>query len=183
MTLAELVAGVIAHLATAGVPYMITGSLASAYHGVPRATRDLDLVIDPDAASLERLVAGLATTGFYVDADAAHAALRDRSQFNVIGDDAMKVDLIIRRDRPFSVEEFGRRQPADVLGTPGFIATIEDMIVVKLEWAAATGSERQLRDVVGMLDVGGYAIDRGYVERWVALLGLVDTWRKVHPRT
>ena len=179
MTFAELVAAALAHLERAGIPHMVTGSIASTYYGEARATRDLDIVIDPTAAALDRLVADLVNSGFYVDAEAARSALQARTQFNAIGLDASKIDFIIRRNRPFSVEEFGRRRPADLLGTPGWIATVEDMVVAKLEWAAATDSERQLRDVAGMLAVGGDGVDRDYVVRWVEALGLWDVWRRV----
>jgi hypothetical protein len=179
VTFAELVAAALAYLDVAGIPYMVTGSIASTYYGEARATRDLDVVIDPTAAKLDRLVASLAGAGFYVDAEAARSALEDRTQFNAIGPDASKIDFIIRRNRPFSVEEFERRRPADLLGTPGWIATVEDMVVAKLEWAAATDSERQLRDVAGMLAVGGGDIDRQYIVRWVDALGLRQAWRRV----
>ena len=120
---------------------MVTGSIASSYYGEPRATRDLDIVIDPDVDSLDVLVDGLAADGFYVDRDAAHDALDHRAQFNAIGPDALKVDFMIRKRRPFSVEEFERRQPADLLGTAGFVASAEDLIVAKLEWAAESESD------------------------------------------
>ncbi|MEO7664087.1 MAG: hypothetical protein ABIV26_03105 [Candidatus Limnocylindrales bacterium] len=176
MTLAKLIAEAVRALNAAAVPYMVTGSLASTFHGEPRATRDLDIVIAPDAAALEHLVAGLQAAGFYVDPDAARDALQRHSSFNAIGDDAMKIDFIIRRERPFSRQEFERRQAVDLLGTPGYIATAEDMIIAKLEWAAATDSERQIRDVSGILAVTGDAIDRPYVERWVAALHLEAVW-------
>ena len=179
MTFAELIAMALAHLERAGIPYMVTGSVASTYHGEARATRDLDIVIDPSTAELDRLVADLMAAGLYVDPEAARSALDDRTQFNVIGPDASKIDFIIRRDRPFSLEEFERRRPADLLGTPGWIATVEDMVVAKLEWAAATDSERQLRDVAGMLAVGGAEVDREYIARWVDAMGLHQVWRKV----
>jgi hypothetical protein len=179
VTFAELLASALVHLERAAIPYMVTGSIASTYHGEARATRDLDIVIDPSAAALDRLVADLVAAGFYVDAEAARSALQARTQFNAIGPDASKIDFIIRRNRPFSVEEFGRRRPADLLGTPGYIATVEDMIVAKLEWAVATDSERQLRDVAGMLAVAGDDVDRDYVVRWVDALGLSDVWRRV----
>jgi hypothetical protein len=158
---------------------MVTGSIASTYHGEARATRDLDIVIDPSAAALDRLVADLVAAGFHVDGEAARSALQARTQFNAIGPDASKIDFIVRRNRPFSIEEFGRRRPADLLGTPGYIATVEDMVVAKLEWAAATDSERQLRDVAGMLAVGGDDVDRDYIVRWVEALGLREVWRRV----
>ena len=158
---------------------MLTGSLASTYHGEPRATRDLDLVIDPAPDALERLVDGLEADGFHVDREAARTALRDRTQFNAIGEAATKIDFIIRKDRPFSVEEFGRRRRVELLGTSGFIATAEDLIVAKLEWAAQTGSERQRRDIAGMLAVAGNAIDEAYLMRWITALGLTDAWTDV----
>jgi hypothetical protein len=178
LTFAELLADVIARLDRAGVPYMVTGSLASSYHGEPRASRDVDIVIDPTPQGLKGLVDGLADAGYYVDREAALEALALRSQFNAVGGDASKIDFIIRRDRPFSIEEFRRREPADLLGTAGFLATAEDLILAKLEWAAASGSDRQLRDVAGILAVAD-DLDEAYVDRWAVALGVTEAWRQV----
>lgn len=60
----------------------------------------------------------------------------------------------------------------------GWIASPEDTIVAKLEWAAVSGSERQLTDVAAMLDIGGDSLDLAYVRRWVAELGLQDGWSR-----
>ena len=158
---------------------MLTGSIASSWYGEPRATQDLDVIVDPSSAALDRLVDGLQADGWYVDRDAAVAALLDRTQFNAIGPDAFKVDLIVRRDRPFSAAEFDRRQPADVLGTPTFLPTVEDMVIAKLEWAQATDSDRQLRDVRGMVAVAGSDLDRTYLNGWVQHLGLEGMWERV----
>jgi hypothetical protein len=177
MTFGDVLAVVVRLLNQADVPFMVTGSLASSYHGEPRSTRDIDIVIDPSPTDLDRLVEGLQASGFYVDPGAARDALASRSQFNAIGRDADKVDFIIRRDRPFSIEEFARRQPADLLGTPAFVTTPEDLIVAKLEWAAASGSERQLDDVAGILAIST-ALDERYIDRWVRALNLGDPWRR-----
>ena len=67
MTFADLIRTVLAHLETAAIPYMVTGSVASSYYGEPRATRDLDVVIEPDQRSLEDLLDRLTDDGFYVD--------------------------------------------------------------------------------------------------------------------
>jgi hypothetical protein len=178
VTFAELLASVIERLERAGIPYMVTGSLASSYHGEPRATRDVDIVVDPEAEALARLVDDLEASGFYIDRDVALGALADRSQFNAIGPDATKVDFIIRRDRPFSREEFSRRQPADLLGTAGYVTTAEDLVLAKLEWAAASGSERQLADVAGILAIAG-PLDTAYIDRWAVVLGVEDAWRRL----
>ena len=183
MTIGDLLATAIAALETAGIPYMVTGSLASSYHGEPRATRDIDMVIDPDAEQMDRLVDALQNAGLYVDREAANAACNDRSQFNAIADGAAKVDFIVRRERPFSIEEFARRQPADLLGTPGFIVSVEDLVIAKLEWASGSGSELQVRDVISMLEIGDSAIDRRYIEQWVARLGLEEIWGRISSLT
>ena len=177
MNLAALLAGTVAHLEQADVPYMITGSVASSYHGEPRATRDLDIVIDPDPAGIARLVEEIRAAGLYVDRDAALRALDDRAQFNAIdATTGWKVDFLIRKDRPLSREEFGRRARANLLGTLAWIASPEDTVIAKLEWAVASGSDRQLRDVAAMLEVGGESLDLAYVDRWVAGLGLDVAW-------
>jgi hypothetical protein len=178
VTFAELLSDVIGRLDLAGVPYMVTGSLASSYHGEPRATRDADIVIDPTPQSLTRLVQSLVEGNYYVDADAADEALRTRPQFNAVADDATKIDFIVRKDRAFSIEEFRRRQRADLLGTIGFVATAEDLVIAKLEWAAASDSERQLRDAAGIVAVA-HGLDETYIDRWAAILGVTDAWRAI----
>jgi hypothetical protein len=179
VSLAALLGGTITRLERAGVAYMITGSVASSYHGQPRATRDLDIVIDPDPGGLDRLVGELEAAGWYVDAEAAHRALAERTQFNAIdATTGWKVDFLVRKDRPFSREELGRRTRANLLGKPAWIASPEDTIIAKLEWAVASGSERQLVDVAAMLDIGDESLDRVHIERWVADLGLHAAWRR-----
>jgi hypothetical protein len=180
MTLGALLAAIGERLAAAGIPYMVTGSVASSFHGEPRATRDIDIVIEASPEALDSFVQGLAPDQFYVDLDAARSALADRSQFNVIETaSGWKVDLMIRKERPFSIEEFARRRAAELLGTPTFVATAEDLVIAKLEWAKAAGSERQLRDVAAILAVSGDAMDYPYMEGWVAALGLREGWSQV----
>jgi len=90
-----------------------------------------------------------------------------------------KVDLMIRKDRPFAVEEFARRQSAELLGAPTFVISAEDLVIAKLEWAKAAESERQLRDVSGILAVSGDVLDIPYGERRVAALELDEQWSQV----
>lgn len=163
------------------IPYMVAGSVASSHHGRPRATNDADVVIDPTPEALDQLVAALAADGYYVDAEVARRALRTRRLFNVIDPaSAFKIDLIIRKERPFSREEFARRVRQDFAGLSIHLATAEDTILAKLEWARkAGGSERQLEDVAGILQVSGASLDRAYIESWAETLGVSDLWRQV----
>jgi hypothetical protein len=172
------VVGILEHL---GVPYMVTGSVATSYHGRPRATHDADIVLDPTPGQLEALIQELDRAGFYVDPDGAHEALRLRRQFNAIETQfASKVDLIVKKDRPFSHEEFARRQVVDLPFTAGVaLVSPEDAVLSKLEWARRSGeSERQLRDAAGVVELNP-SLDRAYVDRWAAALGVSDLWRRI----
>lgn len=172
-------ATIVTELRRFGIPHMLAGSFASSYHGDPRTTQDIDLVIDPTRDALERFVAGLDPERFYVSAEAAREAFEARGQFNVVLlDSGWKVDLIPRKDRPFSRSEFERRQTAEIAGVEVSVATAEDTIVAKLEWARAGESERQIRDVVGILELSGESLDRRYIERWVEELELRALWER-----
>jgi hypothetical protein len=178
VSLAELLVSTIRALETAGIDYMLTGSLASTFHGEPRATRDIDVVIDASATGLETLLDRLHADGMYVDDLAARTALRDRGQFNAVGSDA-KVDFIIRKDTPFSRAEFDRRQRVQLPWVQASVVTAEDLILAKLAWARETDSERQLRDIAGMVSAAGDDLDRAYVDAWAARLGVGELWRKL----
>lgn len=178
----EVTALMVRLLDEARVPYMVAGSIASSHHGRPRMTQDVDIVIDPDARALAGLVAAIEAAGLYVDAGRAADALAQRRQFNAIDPaSGMKVDLILRKDRAFSREEFSRARPGRLAGgTEVRLASPEDVILSKLEWARrAGGSERQLKDAEGIVTVQGAALDRDHVDRWAAVLGVSDLWHQV----
>jgi hypothetical protein len=183
MTPQALLSAIVAILEDLAIAHMVVGSFASTAHGEPRSTHDLDLVIDPTADQLVQLVARLDPDRFYVDPEAAREARRRRTMFNVIEiATAWKVDLIIRKARPFSVEELARRRKTTILGLDVATATPEDTIISKLEWAKQGGSDRQLDDIAGILRVRGAELDVAYVERWVAELDLADAWQRAQAR-
>jgi acetolactate synthase regulatory subunit len=177
----ESLARIVGILESAGIAYMVAGSFASSHHGRPRITHDADVVIDPSPATLERLVGALTAAGFYVDATRAQDALRARRQFNAIDNaSAFKIDLIIRKNRAFSEEEFRRRTDVELLpGVSAAIATAEDTVVSKLEWARKAGeSEKQLADAAGIVEVSK-SLDRDYIQRWSKELGVLDLWERI----
>ena len=151
MSTADTIRWLVGALEQAAIPYMVVGSFASSFHGRPRTTHDLDVVIDPTSASFEAFLRSLDEDRFHVDLDVASDALRRRSMFNVIDSQTgWKVD----------------------------IASAEDVVVAKLEWASASGSERQLDDVRGVLAATGDRFDFAYVTSWAETLGLADIWAR-----
>lgn len=180
----QALADVLALLHRLGIPFMLTGSVAASYHGRPRATHDVDVVIDPTPSQLAALVTELESAGFYVDSESATRALGARTKFNAIETrNACKIDLIVRRDRPFSEEEFRRRLIVDLDFAKSVpIVTPEDAILSKLEWARAAGdSDRQLTDAAGVLALNPQ-LDRLYVQRWARELGVDDLWTQISGR-
>lgn len=162
-----------------GIPYMVVGSFASTVYGEPRSTRDLDVVIDPSHEQMDQLLGTIDLDRYYVDPDVAREALRRRSMFNVIEiATAWKLDLIIRKARPFSVEELQRRRVTRILGIAVATATAEDTIIAKLEWAKQGASDRQLEDVAGIMRVRGHDLDIGHIEHWVTELALAVEWQR-----
>jgi Nucleotidyl transferase of unknown function (DUF2204) len=164
-------------LEASGVSYMLTGSLASSMYGIPRATNDIDLVIAPSAEQLRSVVQMFQRLGFTVAPEAATEAWRNRTQFNVIDfARGLKADLILRKDRDFSIAEFDRRQTHEVEGVRLTLATPEDVILAKLEWAKIGESERQLNDAAGMIKMQSGKLDVAYIENWVERLSLDRQW-------
>lgn len=84
MTVQQLLKRLIAALDAFGIPYMVTGSYASSFHGMPRATRDIDVIIMPTRDQLTNFIQQLPDTSYYSSLEDAIEALRRRSQFNVI---------------------------------------------------------------------------------------------------
>jgi len=177
LSLQELLAAVTEALQHAGVPYMVVGSLASTFHGEPRATQDIDIVIDPQPQQLADLITSFDSDTFYVGD--GHAALASRGMFNVIDvAGGWKIDFIVRKDRAFSKLEMTRRIEAEVLGVRVFVATAEDTVVAKLEWAATSGSERQRADAAAVIAVSGDMFDWDHLWRWADALGLTEHLRR-----
>ena len=172
-----------AWLEASRIPYMVVGSFASTFHGEPRTTRDLDIVVDPSAEALEAFLERIDLDAFYVDLDTARDALRRRTMFNIVDmNTAWKIDLVIRKDRAFSIEELSRRSPARIVDVDVPIASAEDTILSKLEWAKDSGSDRQITDVAGILHLREDTLDRAYLEKWIDELGLRDVWHRTLAR-
>ena len=185
MTLAEPIAitlQVTQALDKLGVAYLVGGSLASSVHGIPRSTEDIDLLIELPGRLVDALVTEL-SPAFYVDRDMILDALGRRASFNILELRTMfKVDLFVSDQSPLLVEEMARRQRVE-LGDPPrvvYVCSAEDIVVQKLDWyeKGARSSDRQWRDIIGVLTIRGPALDLAYIRRWAAALRLGDLCEK-----
>jgi len=156
----------------AGIPYMVAGSMGSSVHGQPRATQDLDAVINPTEDQLASFLA-LLGQDYYVSRDAALEAFRRRTMFNIIDlARGWKADLIFRKDRPFSRQEFERRRQIEALGQRLWVVSPEDTILSKLEWMKGRESDVQYSDVLGVAVAQREDLDLEYLQKWARELGV-----------
>ena len=164
---------------TLGIPWIVGGSVASSIHGIPRATQDIDLVADIRRVHAKRLADALEAE-FYVDEDAILDAVLRRASFNLVHLDTMtKVDIFVPKGDPLSTAQIRRRQFVQVGATPAEslpVLSAEDVILQKLRWyeAGQRVSERQWRDVLGVLKVRAGALDEDYLRQQAADAGLGD---------
>jgi len=134
-------------------------------------------------ATLANLTQLLSSEGYYVSLAAAKEASAHEGQSNAIDPaSGWKVYFIIRKNRPFSISEFQRRARAVALGMELYLATREDLVVAKLEWAKKGEPELQLSDVRAIVRTAGPGFEWEYVDRWVGELVFGDQWDAARPR-
>lgn len=170
-------------LESCGVRYLVGGSLASAVSGEPRSTLDVDLVVELTEKDVDRLVSALGD-GFHADRDSIRRAVRDRSSANVIHyGTAIKVDLFMTGGSPLDGQQMDRRQRVPVATDPDawlFVYTPEDILLQKLRWYRMGNevSDRQWRDVLGIILVQGDRLARGYLMAGAEVLDVSDLLRR-----
>jgi hypothetical protein len=153
----------------AGIPYMLTGSMAMNYYAQPRMTRDIDVVVALAATDVESVLR-LFGVEYYVSGESVRESVARESMFNLIHlESVIKVDCIVRKSSAYRRGEFDRRQKITILDFTTWIVSKEDLIISKLFWAKDSHSEVQLRDVKNLLAT---RFDAPYVERWTRELGL-----------
>jgi len=162
-----------------GIPYLIGGSLASALYGMVRTTQDADLVAEMRIEHVQPFVAALQDE-FYVDDEMMVEAIQRNSSFNIIHRESMfKVDVFIPRPRPFLRSQLDRAQKQTFrfeTEVSARFSSPEDTILSKLEWYRMGGevSERQWRDVLGVLKTRAGELDLDYLRKWADELHVDD---------
>jgi hypothetical protein len=156
--------------------------MATVAYGEPRSTLDIDVVVRLELDQIEKLRA-LFPRDFYFDTDSARTAVGCAGQFNVIDPSSgLKIDFFVEGDHieRRQIDE-ARRLPAGADLTARF-SPPEELILKKLEYYRAGGSDKHLRDVTGILRVSAEAVDRSKVEREAERLGLAELWSEVSRR-
>lgn len=172
----EVLLEVVAILERLGVPYYLGGSYASGMHGVPRSTRDADLVVEMSAAQAHDFTIALGTS-YYADADMMTSSIKSGISFNIVHlSTQFKIDFYPVGTSRLRKSEMERRSRQPLGGREVFLATAEETLLAKLSWFREGGevSDRQWGDIIGIIEVQGDRLDRVYLERWARDIGVAD---------
>lgn len=165
------------------IPYLIGGSLASTLYGMVRTTQDSDVIADMHPEHIQPFVAAL-QDDFYIDEEMIAGSIEHKSSFNIIHRNSLfKVDVFVPRPRPYYQSQLAhvRRQTFSLgVEISANFAGPEDTILSKLEWFRMGGevSERQWRDVQGILKIQAGNLDMDYLNEWAKNLGISDLSNK-----
>jgi len=150
------------------IPYLVTGGIAVAAWGRVRATFDIDIVIEIEKTKISSLVQAIKTiykTG-YIDKEMAEEAIETEGEFNFIQPETgLKVDFWIKKENPFSKNEFARRVPQQIGEYKVYFVSPEDLILQKLQWYKMSEVSKHLEDIESILKIS--KIDLKYIKEWI----------------
>jgi hypothetical protein len=175
MTADDALVAMIGALERVGSPYFLVGSLATNFHGIPRSTRDADIVVAIDESTLDRLAAALVP----------ELRIQPQTSFETVTGTIRHIIEV--QESPFIIELFGcsddphdrarlaRRQRVRVLDHHAWVLTVEDVVITKLRWGQHANRSKDLDDARNVLAVRHGDLDMAYIRRWCAEHGTTAT--------
>ena len=177
----ELLKRAVGFFETAGVEWMLTGSLVSSLQGEPRTTHDIDIVVELKTNDVERLLSEFSDERFYVQEETVRKAIAERSMFNLLDiKEGDKIDFWMLTDDSFDTSRFARRRIEDFEGLRIPVSAPEDTILAKLRWAKLSGgSEKQFTDALRVYELQYGVLNQKYLKQWAVTLGVVEAFEKL----
>ena len=173
-------------LQTTRVEYMIGGAIAEWAWGEPRATQDIDIVIDLPVESIGRFSKELEKRDMLVPADIIlDAMIEDRADIplNAIHmHSGLKADLYLMREGDALRQSAFKRRVLVDYGPPigeVYVHSPEDLILYKLLYLGLSGQPKHARDIAAILHARKSKMDFEYIAEWVARLGLGSIWNEL----
>lgn len=163
------------------ISYFLTGSLAVSYYGYPRATHDIDFVLEYKSKDSNNIIEVLKKLGktYLIDFKSIKASLLKYSQFEIYHTETgMKIDFWSTGNDEFEINRFNRRQSFIINKKKIYICSAEDLIINKLIWCKEIRSEKHLRDCAGIIKIQKGKMDNKYLEKWIKKFNLKDLYRE-----
>ncbi len=181
----ELVKTTVEVLDSLGIPYALTGSIASSFYGEPRSTHDIDVIVVLRLSDVEKLARSFDPNRFYVDEEAIREAIAHQGVFNLIDQKTgFKVDFWILKDDLYYQVSFQRRVKQKIDEVEPYLLAPEDVILSKLLWYRISGgSERQLHDALGVYLIQAERLNMEYIRKWAGYLEVQDLLDEIIERS
>lgn len=182
----EVTAKVIEALEVSGISYMLVGSLASNVFGIPRATKDTDMVVSARTAEVAKALSALGPE-FKLDPQLSFESVTGtKRQIIDVATIPYRIEVFHLSDDPHDQERFGRRRRVKdpLLNREVDVATPEDTIITKLRWAAIADRLKDRDDVRTIIGVRGETLDWDYINQWADKHGtreILDSIQKTIP--
>ncbi len=163
------------------IPFMLTGSWVSSMQGEPRASHDIDLVVQLDRSHIAALMAAFPAPKFYLSESAIQEAIEQDGMFNLLDmGEGDKVDFWLLTKEPFDQARFARRTVEEILGIRVSVSSPEDTILAKLRWSDLSGgSEKQFVDAQRIYELQQESLDFEYVGQWANTLNIAPLWNRL----
>lgn len=156
----------------ARIPYMVTGALGVIFYGRPRASHDLDFVIEAESKDTPMIIRTFQTLAqeFLIDPRAIRDAIQHKKHFNILHlPTVLKLDFFLLENEPFDRERFKRRKNVRVFGQMMTFASPEDTILIKLLWYKQSKIEKHLIDAAFIYQIQKDKLDKRYLEQWARI--------------
>ena len=179
---AKLLTAISSFLEKHKIPYMLTGALTVVYYGRPRASHDIDFVVEISKKYIKRVVNIFKnlSTEYLVQLDSIEDAVIKKTMFNVIYlPSYTKLDFWLLTDVQFDQERFKRRKKVKLLGKNMVLSTAEDTIIQKLLWYKDSEIEKHIVDAAFTYQIQNKRLDKKYLIRWITKLNLTNNFRKL----
>ena len=165
------------------IPYFVTGSVASIAYGESRFTNDIDIVANIKREHVDDILKCFPEEEYYISEESIKDAIYHRFQFNIIHPGSgLKVDVIIKEKSEFDDTRFARVKNFKLDDVGVNFSSPEDVILKKMEFYKKGGSEKHLRDIVGVIKISEELINFDYIETWVLKLYLEEIWAEIKNR-
>src|SRR3989344_5377813 len=164
------------------IPYMLTGALTAVYYGRPRASHDIDFIVEIKKSDVKRVtdIFKNLSSEYLVQPDSIEEAVTKKTMFNVIYlPTYTKLDFWLLTNTSFDQERFKRRKKVKLLGKNMVLSTAEDTIIQKLLWYKDSEIEKHIVDAAFTHQIQNKRLDKKYLIRWITKLNLTNNFRKL----
>lgn len=161
---------------------MVTGAWSVIYYGRPRASHDIDFVVEIGPKDTERVLKAFTklSSEFQLQGDAIRQAIKERGMFNVVYlPTYLKLDFWLLKSDPFDKSRFERKQEVKVLGRKMILATAEDTILQKLRWYKISPIEKSLIDAAFVYQIQFKNLDKAYLDKWAKKLKVARELKQI----